>query len=51
LRALPLREGGERFVELYLVYADREAAGPGTLRLAEIIRATTAAACARAHAA
>jgi DNA-binding transcriptional LysR family regulator len=45
LRALPLREGAERFVELYLVYADREAAGPGTLRLAQIIRDATAAEC------
>lgn len=51
LKPLPLREGGERFVELYLVYADREAAGPGTLRLAEIIRETTANACKRAQAA
>jgi DNA-binding transcriptional LysR family regulator len=47
LRALPLREGAERFVELYLVYADREGAGQGTLRLAEIIRETTAAECTR----
>lgn len=50
LRALQLREGGERFVELYLVYADREAAGPGTLRLAEIIRAATSVECTRTHA-
>jgi DNA-binding transcriptional LysR family regulator len=49
LRALPLREGGERFVELYLVFADREAAGPGTLRLAEIIRESTSAECTKAH--
>ena len=38
LKALPLREGAERFATLYLVYADRDAAGPGTLRLAAIIR-------------
>ncbi len=38
LKALPLREGAERFATLYLVYADRDAAGPGTLRLASIIR-------------
>jgi DNA-binding transcriptional LysR family regulator len=49
LRALPLREGGERFAELYLVYADRDAAGPGTLRLAEIIRESTSAECTKAH--
>ncbi|MBV8062011.1 MAG: LysR family transcriptional regulator [Nevskia sp.] len=38
LKPLPLREGAERWVELYLVYADRDYAGPGTRRLAEIIR-------------
>jgi DNA-binding transcriptional LysR family regulator len=38
LKALPLREGGERWGELYLVFADRDYAGPGAMRLAEIIR-------------
>jgi DNA-binding transcriptional LysR family regulator len=38
LKALPLREGGERWGDLYLVFADRDYAGPGALRLAEIIR-------------
>ena len=38
LKPLPLREGAERFATLYLIFADRDAAGPGTLRLAEIIR-------------
>jgi DNA-binding transcriptional LysR family regulator len=51
LRELPLREGGERFVELYLVFADREAAGPGTVRLAEIIRESTSIECTKAHSA
>ena len=37
LKALPMREGGERWGELYLVFADRDYAGPGALRLAEII--------------
>jgi DNA-binding transcriptional LysR family regulator len=37
LKVLQVREGGERFVELYLIFADRDAAGAGTLRLAEII--------------
>ena len=45
LRPLNLREGGLRVRELYLIYADREAAGPGVLRLAEIIRATVAREC------
>ena len=45
LKPLEVREGGERYVELYLVFADRDAAGPGTLRLAEIIRESVAGAC------
>jgi DNA-binding transcriptional LysR family regulator len=48
LKALPLREGGERFVELYLVFADREAAGPGAVRLADLIRETTSGECKKA---
>ena len=47
LKPLPLRDGGERYVELYLVFADRDAAGPGTLRLAEIIRESVSAACSK----
>jgi DNA-binding transcriptional LysR family regulator len=46
LKALPLREGGERTAMLYLVFADREAAGPGTLRLAELIRENVGKECA-----
>jgi len=38
LKPLPLREGAEKSGTLYLTFADREAAGPGTLRLAQIIR-------------
>jgi DNA-binding transcriptional LysR family regulator len=37
LKVLPLREGNERVGQFHLVFADRENAGPGTLRLAEII--------------
>jgi len=47
LKELPLREGGERFATLYLVFADRDHAGPGTLRLAELIREQVAKACVR----
>lgn len=47
LKPLGVREGAERFAELYLVFADREHAGPGTLRLAEIIRETVAAECSK----
>lgn len=50
LKRLPLLEGGERVAEFYLVYADRENAGPGVLRLAEIIR-ERAKACGADHAA
>ncbi len=46
LKPLPMKEGGERYAELYLVLADRDAAGPGVLRLAEIIREEVARACA-----
>ncbi len=38
LRPLPMRDGNERFADLYLLFANREHAGPATLRLAELIR-------------
>ena len=46
LATLPLREGRERYAQLYLVFADRDAAGPGALRLAEILRETVKEMCA-----
>jgi DNA-binding transcriptional LysR family regulator len=46
LRQLPLVEGAERYVTLYLVIADREGAGPGLRRLIEVIREEVAQACA-----
>ena len=49
LKPLPLSEGVERFGALYLILADRDAAGPGTLRLAALIREGVAAEC-TAHA-
>jgi hypothetical protein len=49
LKALPVAErGGERFVQLYLVFADRENAGPGTVRLARLIEEMVAEECASA---
>ena len=45
LAPLPMQEGGERHAELYLVFADRDAAGPGVLRLGEIIRETVSQTC------
>jgi DNA-binding transcriptional LysR family regulator len=50
LKPLPLREGGERVAPLYLMFADRGAAGPGTRRLAEIIREEVKRRCERAEA-
>jgi DNA-binding transcriptional LysR family regulator len=47
LKPLPLREGGETLAQLYLVFADRDAAGPGVQRLAAIIREQVGAACAK----
>jgi DNA-binding transcriptional LysR family regulator len=46
LKPLPLQEGRERYAELYLVYAHRDSAGPGVLRLGEIIQETTKQLCA-----
>ncbi len=42
LEPLPMREGGERRVELYLIHSDPDCAGPGARRFAEILRATVA---------
>jgi DNA-binding transcriptional LysR family regulator len=50
LKPLPLSEGVERFGALYLILADRDAAGPGALRLAAIIREGVASECTK-HAA
>jgi DNA-binding transcriptional LysR family regulator len=49
LKPLPLLEGGERAATLHLVYADRDTAGPGTRRLAQIIREETRTACSAAQ--
>jgi DNA-binding transcriptional LysR family regulator len=46
LAPLPLGEGSERFADLYLIFADREHAGPATLRAAELIREAVAEECA-----
>ena len=48
LRPLTLRDGSERFADLYLVFADAEHAGPGTRRLAALLRDGVAEEC-RAH--
>jgi DNA-binding transcriptional LysR family regulator len=45
LKILPLREGAVRYAPVYLVFADRDAAGPGARRLAEIIRDSVRQSC------
>jgi DNA-binding transcriptional LysR family regulator len=45
LQVLPLRDGTERYSELYLVFADPDTAGPGSLRLAGIIREEVSRTC------
>ena len=45
LKPLALREGAERFGTLYLIFADPDTAGPGTRRLAQIIREEVRRAC------
>jgi DNA-binding transcriptional LysR family regulator len=47
LLPVALREGSVRQGLLYLVFADRDAAGPGVLRVAEIIRTKVKEECAR----
>jgi DNA-binding transcriptional LysR family regulator len=47
LKPLKMREGGDTLAQLYLVFADREAAGPGVLRLAAIMREMVDTACQR----
>lgn len=46
LKPLPLREGQERWTDIYLVVADPDFAGPGVRRLVEILREQVKAACA-----
>ncbi|MFY0665085.1 MAG: LysR family transcriptional regulator [Natronospirillum sp.] len=46
LKPLPLIDGSERFVDLYLIYPDPQAVGPGVSRLAEIIRERVETTCA-----
>jgi DNA-binding transcriptional LysR family regulator len=47
LKELPLRDGRERYAQLYLIHADREAAGPGVIRLAQIIQENVERTCSR----
>ncbi len=47
LKPLPLKEGGERFADLYLVFRDRDYVDPDTARLAEIIRTSVKRECDR----
>jgi DNA-binding transcriptional LysR family regulator len=49
LKPLPMREGSERWAELYLVFADRDYAGPGAVRLAQIIGEHVRSTCRKFH--
>jgi DNA-binding transcriptional LysR family regulator len=42
---LPLDQGRERYVTLYVVHADRDTAGPGVRRLCELLRQRVAETC------
>jgi DNA-binding transcriptional LysR family regulator len=50
LKPLPLREGAERWATLYLIFADRDVAGPGARRIAELIVAKVAEHCPETYA-
>jgi DNA-binding transcriptional LysR family regulator len=50
LKALPMRDGKERWIDLYLIIADPDFAGPGVKRLAEIIRQRVKTACTKLQA-
>ena len=47
LARLPLVEGAERHATLYLVIADADLAGPGTMRLAGLLKEKTSEVCER----
>jgi DNA-binding transcriptional LysR family regulator len=47
LKPVALRDGGERFAEICLIFADPEHAGPAARRLAEIFRERVRSECAR----
>lgn len=49
LQLLPLRDQRQATQPLYLAFADRDGAGPGTLRLAEIIKEEVKNACLAAN--
>jgi DNA-binding transcriptional LysR family regulator len=46
LKILPMREGGQRYGNLYLIFSDPEAVRPGARRLAQIIQTTVKERCA-----
>jgi DNA-binding transcriptional LysR family regulator len=49
LKPLPLREGAERVSTLYLIFAERDSAGRGARRLAEILREEVRQSCQNAE--
>lgn len=49
LKPLPLREGHSQWVDLYLILANPDLAGPGVRRLAEILRSKVTTECPKRH--
>ena len=49
LKALPMREGSERYAMLYLIHPGLDTLGRGARRLAEIIREKVKVGCAEAQ--
>lgn len=45
LKPLPMRDGGERYAQLYLILAEGDASGPGARLMAEIISGVTQSTC------
>ena len=50
LKQLPLKDGSERIVPLYLILMDPDVAGPGVLRLASILHEEVSGKCGEAAA-
>lgn len=47
LKVIPLEHGNARYVQMYLIIADPDAAGPGTQRLAQLLLDSVGQACLR----
>ncbi|TXS95280.1 LysR family transcriptional regulator [Parahaliea maris] len=45
LKVLPMEQGQSRFADIFLIFADKDAAGPATLRLGEVLQRRVAEQC------